>query len=74
MPFRKIGDLPDPYKQDEIPVYANKPCRHPEHEPPGMICLPPGIYEYICPGCGRRIEFKVCRPTLNCTKELCTVG
>lgn len=39
--FRKIGDVPMP-----------KRCTSPEHDPPGMIVLEPGIYEYTCPRCG----------------------
>ena len=26
-------------------------CRHPEHNPPGHIVLPPGQYEHECPKC-----------------------
>lgn len=40
MGFRKIGD----FKDFGI-------CAHPEHEPPGMIVLQPGVYEWKCPGC-----------------------
>lgn len=50
--LRKIADLPKP------------PCRHPEHNPPSMIVLEPGVYEHICPACGNRIEFVVNRATL----------
>lgn len=39
--FRKISKL------EQL-----KGCKHPEHNPPGMICLEPGLYEYECPGCG----------------------
>lgn len=27
-------------------------CRHPEHNPPGLIVLKPGRHTYVCPGCG----------------------
>lgn len=27
------------------------PCRHPEHDPPGMIVLKPGTHTWECPGC-----------------------
>jgi len=27
-------------------------CTHPEHNPPGMITLPAGKHNYMCPGCG----------------------
>lgn len=50
---RKIGDLPKYHK-----------CRHPEHNPPGMIVLPDGLYEHVCPGCGHAQHFTVEKPTL----------
>ena len=28
-------------------------CTHPEHNPPSMIVLEPGVYEHACPGCGK---------------------
>lgn len=40
MPLRKISDL--------IPL---KECHHPDHEPPTMIVLKPGIYEHECSNC-----------------------
>ncbi len=43
MPIRKISDLV-PFKE----------CRHPDHEPPSMIVLKPGIYEHECAGCGHK--------------------
>lgn len=46
MTLVRIGDVP-------------QPCRHPEHEPPSMIVLPPGIYMHTCPGCGREMTFTV---------------
>jgi hypothetical protein len=36
-------------------------CRHPEHDPPGMIVLPPGTYEHTCPGC-KRVQTIVVSP------------
>jgi hypothetical protein len=44
--LRKIGE-------------AKMPCIHPEHNPPTHIVLEPGLYEYECPGCGRKITFSV---------------
>jgi hypothetical protein len=44
MSFKKIS---------ERNSWTNKQCRHPEHNPPGHICLDPGIYEWTCPSCGR---------------------
>jgi hypothetical protein len=52
MPFKKIADLP-------------KICHDPGHNPPGMIVLPDGVYEYSCPSCGRVTTFTVASPTLN---------
>jgi hypothetical protein len=40
-------------------AWIKEPCRHPEHNPPSMICLPPGTYEHTCPGCGNKIVFIV---------------
>jgi hypothetical protein len=49
MPTRKIADAPP------------DPCQHPEHNPPGYACWPPGTYEHVCPACGARQVFTVCR-------------
>lgn len=28
-------------------------CRHPSHEPPSNLYVPPGTrYRHVCPGCG----------------------
>ena len=29
-------------------------CKSPSHDPPGMICLPEGIYEHVCVDCNER--------------------
>jgi ribosomal protein L37AE/L43A len=55
MPTRKISDLP---KGDT--------CRHPDHDPPTMMVLSPGVYEHECPSCGRKIVFRVDAPTMDC--------
>ncbi len=52
MPIRKIADLPE-----------QSHCRHPEHQPPSMIVLEPGVYVHKCPSCGNEIEFVVQRAT-----------
>lgn len=44
--FRKVRDVPTG-------------CRHPEHQPPMHIYLEPGVWEYICPGCGNVMRFTV---------------
>jgi hypothetical protein len=38
---------------------AEKPCFHPEHNPPMHIYLEAGTYEYICPSCGKVTIFTV---------------
>jgi hypothetical protein len=44
MPFVPVPQLPiEPYRE---------PCRHPEHKPPNMIVLPPGVHVWKCPACG----------------------
>lgn len=37
-------------------------CRSPEHFPPSMIVLPPGLYEHECPACGAKERFRVPEP------------
>lgn len=49
--LRKIADAP-------------VPCRHPEHEVPGLISLRPGTYEHVCPACRARVVFTV--PLVTC--------
>lgn len=39
-------------------------CRHPEHNPPSMIVLKPGVYEHTCPACGKKRTFTV--PLITC--------
>ena len=34
-------------------------CKHPEHDPPKMMVFEPGTYEHECPGCGKKIVFRV---------------
>jgi len=34
-------------------------CTSPEHNPPNMIVLSPGEYEYTCPKCGHTQRFFV---------------
>ena len=40
------------YKRISGPVDHSKRCNDREHNPPGMIVLKPGTYEYTCPSCG----------------------
>jgi hypothetical protein len=52
MPVRKI---PDPTK------FAS--CQNPEHSPVDtMHGLEPGLYEHECPGCQRKVVFRVPEP------------
>lgn len=56
MPFRKIKDM-EPWMP--------KSCRHPDHYPPNMIVLEPGVYEYEYPACGLVQQVVVpAKPTL----------
>ena len=48
--MKKIADYPQ-----------SRRCRHPEHEPPSMIVLTPGIYEHECPRCHQKQEI-IIRP------------
>jgi hypothetical protein len=36
-----------------------RPCGHPEHDPPEMIVYEPGEYEHTCPKCGRVFRFVI---------------
>ena len=48
-PTRKVQDLP-----------AMPPaCQDPEHSPPYMIVLDPGVYEHTCPTCAHVARFVV---------------
>ncbi len=49
--LRKIADAP-------------QQCLSPEHNPPSMIHLDPGTYEYVCPSCGHKTTFTV--PLVTC--------
>jgi hypothetical protein len=52
MPTVKIADPKNPWKLE-------KPCFHPEHNPPSHMVFSPGTYEHTCPGCGNKITFTV---------------
>lgn len=55
---RKISDLPDA-----------KTCQDKEHNPPMHVCLPDGVYEHVCPSCGKRQVFTIRKPTMGVTNE-----
>lgn len=43
---RKIANIPEQ-------------CTHPDHNRSSHQVLTPGVYEHICPGCGKRRVFTV---------------
>ena len=50
-----------------IPERETKRCRHPEHNPPGMIVLPPGTHIWRCPHCGATQRVYI--PSVTLSKE-----
>lgn len=54
--LRKIADI-------------SQPCLNREHNPPGHIVLQPGVYEHICPGCGKKQTFTVHRIYNSCVYD-----
>jgi hypothetical protein len=50
MPTRKIADLP-----------LDSVCLDSEHSPPTHMFYEPGVYEHVCPSCGRKLVFTVPR-------------
>lgn len=43
---------------EDIPEYP-KPCRHPEHNPPGHLVIPPSKqYRHVCPACGHTVVLR----------------
>ena len=54
---------------DDTNVWPRNLCRDPEHNPPGMICLPPGLYEHECPRCGAKVRFRVPEPPMLSSKR-----
>ena len=52
MPTRKLPD-------DKMTFCERPPCRHPDHDLPMHIMLPPGAYEHECSGCGDKFTFRV---------------
>lgn len=57
MPIKKLSDWKDKFTPD---------CSDPEHEPPSILHLEPGLYEYICPRCRLTKIFTVQpKPTLK---------
>lgn len=41
-------------------------CRHPEHNPPGMMVFSPGAYEHTCPACKKITVFRVTGTYMTC--------
>lgn len=51
---------------DHQPWDMPETCNHPEHDPPGMIVLKPGVHTYVCPKCGQEQRVIIPpAPTLN---------
>jgi len=50
-----------PVPQSEQP---KPPCNHPEHNPPNMIVLSPGLHRYQCPACGQITD--IFEPIITC--------
>lgn len=46
-----------PQKSGFFDLPVQQTCRHPEHEPPSMLYIPPGKgYRHVCPGCGKTVN------------------
>ena len=56
MPLKRLDDPRDLYR---------KPCRSLSHDPPSMIYLESGTYEWTCPACGTSVTFTVSHPALG---------
>lgn len=59
MPTKQIRGLHEKDKPVSWTKQLEKPCVHPEHNPPGNMVFPPGEYEHTCPGCGKVVRFRV---------------
>jgi hypothetical protein len=45
---------------------AEEVCRHPQHEPPGMMVIPPGKqFHHVCPGCGYEATIRGSQATMS---------
>lgn len=56
MSIKRIGDAPS---------YTRVGCFDPEHNPPTHWCPPPGVYEHVCPSCGKRMILTIPGYTLQ---------
>lgn len=45
-----------------LPFESIRVCKHPEHDPHGMIVLKPGTHTWKCPGCGKTQQINVSPP------------
>lgn len=61
-----FGDVPSKWHEEYFLkkgtrkiIDIKKPCSHPEHKPPSYYIFEPGVYEHICPECGKRNIFIV---------------
>lgn len=61
MPFR-------PLKPNEKP-WDLEVCKDPEHFPPSMIVLPPGLHIWVCPSCGHEMPITVRNMTMGISTD-----
>lgn len=51
---------------EDDPTWKGKDCRHPEHNPPMHLHIPPGKrYRHVCPACGRTVVVHAPEVTLQ---------
>ena len=56
MGFDRCGKEGEGRKSGFEDAPSSKRCRHPEHNPPNHLYIPPGKqYRHICPGCGKEM-------------------
>ena len=54
--FDEFIDMPLNSKPGLFPLPKNEVCRHPQHNVPMLLYIPPGCgYRHVCPGCGNVI-------------------
>lgn len=47
------------------PHEFEKQCRHPNHNPPSMIVLQPGVHTYQCPACKQEQTLTIHKPMMK---------
>lgn len=58
-PIRKISNFDDYIWEGRAPSPKTETCTHPHHRPSGYCNLTPGVYENVCPACGKITVFTV---------------